>query len=90
LGVHKSTLQEAAVKPGALVSVTIERDTEPLSTDIVPADLSALLSTDRPAATAWAALAPSHKREHVKALLSAKQPETRARRLAKIIAALTA
>jgi len=88
LGVHKSTLQTAAVKPGGRVSVTIEFDDEPLPTDVVPDDLAVALKNSRSAATAWTALAPSHRREHVKALLSAKSAETRARRVAKILAAL--
>jgi hypothetical protein len=88
LGVHKSTLQTAGVKPGGRVSVTIEFDDEPLPTDVVPDDLAVALKNNRSAATAWTALAPSHRREHVKALLSAKSAETRARRVAKIMAAL--
>ena len=88
LGVHKSTLQQAGVGPGTRVSVTIELDDEPLPTDVVPDDLAAVLTKNRSAASAWTALAPSHKREHVKALLSAKLSDTRSRRLAKILAAL--
>ena len=88
LGVHKATLQEAGVKPGARVSVTIELDAEPLPTDVVPDDLAAALRRDQRAASVWTRLAPSHKREHVKALLGAKRPETRARRLAGLLAAL--
>jgi bifunctional DNA-binding transcriptional regulator/antitoxin component of YhaV-PrlF toxin-antitoxin module len=88
LGVHKSTLQTAGVKPGGRVSVTVEFDDEPLPTDVVPDDLAVALKNNRFAATAWTALAPSHRREHVKALLSAKSAETRARRVAKILAAL--
>jgi bacteriocin resistance YdeI/OmpD-like protein/uncharacterized protein DUF1905 len=89
LGVHKATLQEAGVyKPGARVLVTIELDAEPLPTDVVPDDLATALRKDQRVASAWSRLAPSHKREHVKALLSAKRPETRARRLAGLLAAL--
>jgi len=88
LGVHKSTLQTAGVTPGGRVSVTIEFDDEPLPTDVVPDDLAVALKNNRSAATAWTALAPSHRREHVKALLSAKSAETRARRVTKIMAAL--
>jgi hypothetical protein len=88
LGLHKSALQTARVKPGARISVTIEFDDEPLPTDVVPDDLAIALKNNRSAATAWTALAPSHRREHVKALLSAKSPDTRARRVAKIMAAL--
>jgi uncharacterized protein YdeI (YjbR/CyaY-like superfamily) len=82
------TLQQAGVKSGARVAVTIELDDEPLPTDVVPDELAAALKKNRSAASAWTALAPSHKREHVKALLSAKLPDTRSRRIAKILAAL--
>jgi hypothetical protein len=88
MGLHKAALAEAGVKPGATVSVTIELDDQPLPGDVVPDDLRAALERDRQAAAAWDSLAPSHRREHVKALLSAKQPETRARRLAKVFEAL--
>ena len=85
----KEWLQTAGVKPGARVSMTIELDDEPLPTDVVPDELAAALKKNRSAATAWTALAPSHRREHVKALLSAKLPDTRSRRVARILAALT-
>ncbi|HEX7795713.1 MAG TPA: YdeI/OmpD-associated family protein [Vicinamibacterales bacterium] len=88
LGVHKATLQTAGVKPGARISVTIEFDDEPLPTDVVPDDLAIALKKNQSASTAWTVLAPSHRREHVKALLSAKSADTRARRVAKIVAAL--
>ena len=89
LGVHKSTLQLAGVKPGARVSVTIELDDEPLPTDVIPDELAAALKANRSAASAWTSLAPSRKREQVKALLTAKLPDTRSRRLAKILADLS-
>ena len=88
LGVHKATLQTAGVKPGARVSVTIACDDEPLPTDVVPDDLAVALKKNPSAATAWTALSPSHQREHVQVLLSAKLPDTRARRVSKILAAL--
>jgi hypothetical protein len=53
-----------------------------------PPDLAAALAGDARAREAWARLAPSHKRENVDALESAKKPETRARRLAATLAKL--
>jgi hypothetical protein len=88
LGLHKAALERAGVKPGARVSVTIELDDAPLPTDIVPDDLAAALERSAKARAAWQTLRPSRKREHVKALRGAKQAETRARRLAKVIAEL--
>jgi len=88
LGLHKAMLAQAGAQPGKKVTVTIELDPEPLPTDVVPDDLVAALARDREAAGAWEKLRPSHKREHVRALLDAKKPETRAARLAKTIAQL--
>jgi hypothetical protein len=85
LGVHKATLANADVVPGARVEVTIELDDEPLPTDIVPDDLARRLKTNKAAAAAWQALRPSRKREHVKHIVEAKKTETRARRLEQIL-----
>ena len=84
LGIHKAALAEAGVKPGARVEITLELDDEPLPTDTVPPDLAALLDKNRLSAR-WAALRPSLKRQYVKLLLEAKKPETRVRRLSKVI-----
>ena len=88
LGVHKATLAEAGVEAPAVVTVSIEADDEPLPTDVVPRDLARALKRQSGAAAAWERLRPSLKREHVKSLLSAKKPETRARRLDKVLESL--
>jgi hypothetical protein len=85
MGVHQATLAKAAAKPGDRVDVTIAIDDEPLPTDTVPDDLAKATGKSKALTAAWERLAPSHKREHVKALLDAKKPETRARRLAKTL-----
>jgi hypothetical protein len=87
LGVHKATLAAAGVKAPAVVTVSIEADDEPLPTDVVPPDLARALKRQS-AAAAWERLRPSLQRGHVQSLLSAKKPETRARRLDKILASL--
>jgi hypothetical protein len=88
LGVHKATLAAARVKAPARVKVTIERDDQPLPTDTVPSDLARALKRNRAASAAWKALRPSRKREHVKSVADAKKPETRKRRIEKIVAEL--
>lgn len=88
LGVHKATLAEAGVEAPARVTLTIELDGEPLPTDKVPPDLARALKRSAPAGAAWKSLRPSLKREHVKAVIGAKKPETRARRIAKVVASL--
>jgi hypothetical protein len=88
MGVHKATLAHAGAKAGDEVVVTIERDPEPLPNDRVPPELSRALRRNKRAAAAFAALAPSHRREHVGFVTEAKKPETRARRIEQTIAAL--
>ena len=76
----------AGVTPGEPFAVTVTHDTEPRTVD-TPADLRAALET----ASAWAVwktLSFTHQREHVEAVEGARRPETRARRIAKCIAAL--
>jgi hypothetical protein len=90
LGVHKATLEKAGVEPGARVEVTIELDDEPLPTDTVPDDLAKAIAKNPAAKAGWEVLRPSHKREHVQAVLDAKKPETRARRIEKAIEMLAA
>ena len=90
LGIHKAVVVAAGAKLGAKVDITIELDDQPRPTDTPPADLNKALKASKRASTAWAALAPSHRREHVKHVLDAKQPETRARRIAKTIETLAA
>jgi hypothetical protein len=88
MGVHKATLVKAKVGEGDRVEVTIELDDEPLPTDTVPGDLARALAKNAAARAAWQKMAPAHKREHVKHVIEAKKPETRARRIAKTIEAL--
>ena len=90
LGVHKATATAAGVGHGARVDVTIELDDEPLPTDVVPDDLARALRADAKASAAWKRLAASVRRDYVKSVLEAKKPETRTRRVAKIVDTLRA
>ena len=47
----------------------------------VPHDLQIELHDDPEAAAAFAALPPSHRREYIDWIISAKRPETRTRRV---------
>jgi hypothetical protein len=89
MGVHKETLARAKARAGDRVRVTIELDDEPLPTDTVPADLAKALAKGAGVRAAWEKLSPAHKREHVKHVIEAKKPETRARRIAKTVEALS-
>ena len=88
MGVHKATLAKAGVGMGEDVDVVIARDTAPLPNDRVPPDLAKALKARKGAAEAFAALAPSHRREFVGWVKEAKTPETRSRRIAKVLASV--
>ncbi|HET8938959.1 MAG TPA: DUF1905 domain-containing protein [Polyangiales bacterium] len=74
LGIHKAVLKEPGVELGQTITVDIERDHEPLPTDVVPDDLAAVLEDDKDGAAALKRYGPALKREQVKKLLSAKSP----------------
>ena len=54
----------------------------------VPGDLATRLAADPKAAAVFDKLSPTHRREHIEALLEARKPETRARRLDKTMTML--
>lgn len=57
----------------------------------MPSDLAEALAAAPDAVAGWARLSYTlHQRAHVEALLAAKKPETRASRLTKTLAMLTA
>jgi len=74
----------AGVGIGDEVEVTIVRDDAPREVE-VPAEVAA----DPALRAAWDALAPSRRKEHARQLVEAKTDATRARRLEKLLAALT-
>lgn len=73
---------------GDAITVDLELDTAPRTVE-VPDDLAAALAAAgvRPA---FDALAPSARKAHVTGVLGAKAAETRARRVATVVAALSA
>jgi hypothetical protein len=88
MGVHKATMAAGGCGSGETVDVQIEIDDEPLPTDTVLRDLERAINASKDARAGWAMLPPSHRREHVKHVIEAKKPETRARRIAITVAAL--
>ncbi|MER5419016.1 YdeI/OmpD-associated family protein [Streptosporangium roseum] len=62
----------------------MELDTEPRVV-VEPTDFARALDDDPAARAAYDNLAYRHKREHVRAIESAKKPETRLRRIEKAI-----
>lgn len=54
-------------------------------TTVAPRDLSAALGKNAKAKALWATLAPGYKRTWIRMITDAKRPETRARRIAKVV-----
>jgi hypothetical protein len=79
--------QAAGVETGDEVEVELEFDPEPRVV-AEPADFAGALGADPIARAAYDRLPDGRKREHVRAIESAKRPETRTRRIEKALAAL--
>jgi antitoxin component of MazEF toxin-antitoxin module len=77
--------EASGVKGGDQVEVTLELDTEPRTVE-VPEDLRAALSARAGAMEAFEGLAYSRRKEFVRQVNEAKAQETRARRIAGIVA----
>jgi hypothetical protein len=80
LGLSKANRQAAGVSTGD--EVEVEVDAEPRVV-VEPADFARALDSDPVVRAAYDRLAYTHKREHVRAVESAKRPETRTRRIEK-------
>lgn len=76
--------EKAGVAAGDSIEVEIELDTDPRKME-APDDLSAAFAVHPEAMTAWAALTYSKQRAIVLNIEGTKNPETRARRVAKAI-----
>ena len=77
----------AGVAAGDQVEVDVELDTAPRTVD-VPADLAAALDGAPDLRRRFDALPYTHRKEHVRAVESAKAEATRARRVEGVLAAL--
>ena len=86
VGVAAEHREKAGVAGGDTVEVQLELDAAPRTVE-VPADLAKALE-DAGASAAFAALAPSQRKEHVRNVNEAKAPETRLRRIQAIVAKL--
>jgi hypothetical protein len=89
LGASAAVRDAAGIAAGETHTVTVELDTTPRTVD-VPEDLATALAASPTASAAWAALSYSHQRQHVEAVLAAKRPETRERRVATTVERLSA
>lgn len=84
MGLRSDQRAEMGVSYGDTIEVEMERDTEERVIE-PPADLAEALARDPEASEVWDRLSYSHKREHADSVAEAKKPETRARRLEKVI-----
>lgn len=83
LGFNKAVRDAAGVAAGDTIDVLIELDQAERATE-VPDDLAAALAAAG-ATEAFAALAPSHRKEYVRWITEAKREETRAKRVAEAV-----
>jgi hypothetical protein len=84
VGVSAEVKQATGVGAGDEIEIDLELDTAPRTVE-VPADLARALDADPAARRAFDALNYSNQRRHVEPLAAAKSPETRQRRITKII-----
>lgn len=89
LGASAAVREAAGIAAGETHTVTVVLDDAPRTVE-VPEDLAAALAADADAARAWEALTYSAQRRHAEAVLAAKKPETRARRVDSVLASLRA
>jgi hypothetical protein len=88
VGIRRSHREAAGVELGQTVSVILELDEAPRIVE-VPPELEAIFAKKAKLRAAWGKLSYTHQKEHAQAIREAKKPETRERRLEKLIAALT-
>jgi bacteriocin resistance YdeI/OmpD-like protein/uncharacterized protein DUF1905 len=82
--VNKKLCEGAGVRPGDIVDVVMERDDEERTVEAPPV-LKKALAKNKAARANWEKLSFTHKKEMALAITGAKQEETRARRLVKIV-----
>jgi len=82
--VNKEMQRGAGVKPGDVAHVVMQMDVEKREV-AVPPDVEAAMKLNKEAQASFAKMAPSTRKEYVDWITSAKQQETRERRIAKAI-----
>jgi len=82
--VNKALRAGAGVNAGDMVEVVMERDEEERTVETPPL-LKKALAKSKTAQANWEKLSFTHKKEMALAIVGAKQEETRARRLAKVV-----
>jgi len=85
--INKAMREGAGVKGGDTAAFVMERDEDERVVEAPPA-LKKELAKSREAQAKWEKLSFTHKKEMARAITEAKQEETRARRLAKVMEVL--
>ena len=85
--VNKSLCAGAGVRPGDIVEVVMERDEEERTVE-APPPLKRAMAKNKAAQANWRKLSFTNKKEMANCIREAKQEETRARRLAKVMGIL--
>lgn len=86
VGIPKAVREQAGVHPGQTVEIVLEVDDEERAVELPP-ELAEALARDDVAAVGWDRFSFTHKREYAQAILAAKRPDTKARRVAEAVAA---
>ena len=88
LGVTKGIMAQAGVDVGDTLRVEVENDDAPREV-AVPPELAAAFKRDGALRRAWDAMSYTARKEHAASIESAKRPETRSRRVDKVLEALS-
>ena len=88
VGVAAEHRAAAGIEAGEEIDVDLVLDTEPRTVE-VPADFAAALDAVPAARARFDRMPYSHQKEHVRAIMEAKKPETRERRISRAIEALS-
>jgi len=89
VGFRREIREAAGVRAGEKVVLEIARDDAPRTVE-VPPDLAAALDASAELRQTFEAMSYTHRKEYVQAVLEAKKPETRDRRIAKTLEAMRA
>lgn len=86
---RRSNREAAGLEGGETLNVTLELDAEKRTVE-PPADFVRALKKSSSAWARWSELSFSHQREHVEAIVGAKKPETRTRRIESAVTMIAA
>lgn len=89
MGVPKKFRDEAGIKGGELILVTMEKDTAPRIIT-PPEDFAEALAKNPDAQANWGKLSYTHQKEYARAVEESKREETRRRRIEKSVEMIAA